>query len=114
MKLLFDQNISHRVVNRLLSSFPEAKHVREFNLQFSTDRKIWGFAKQNEFSLVTFDADFNDLATLYGHPPKIVWLRFGNTLTQQLAEKIEQKKDIIYSFLTDASYSNISCLEIDS
>lgn len=113
MKLLFDQNISHRIVNRLLTSFPEIKHVRDFNLQFSTDREIWQFAKQNEFSLITFDSDFNDLATLYGHPPKIIWLRFGNTVTQKLAERIEQKKDIICSFLTESSYSNISCLEID-
>ncbi len=88
MKLLFDQNISHRAVNRLLSSFPEAKHVREFNLQFSTDREIWNFAKENNFPLVTFNADFNELSILYGHPPKIVWLRFGNTLTQKLAGKV--------------------------
>lgn len=33
---------------------------------------------------------------------------------QQATERIEQRKDIIYSFLTDANYSNISCLEIDS
>lgn len=112
--LLFDQNISHRVVTRLLSSFPHAKHVRDFNLQFSTDREIWKFAKENDYTLVTFDADFNELSTLFGHPPKIVWLRFGNTLTQHLAEKIEQRKSIIYSFVNDADYSNISCLEIDS
>ncbi len=113
MKLLFDQNISYRVVLRLIDVFPEAKHVRDFNLQFSSDRKIWEFARNNEFSLVTFDSDFNDLATLYGIPPKIIWLRLGNTLTQNLVDRLIERKDIIFSFLFDDAYSNISCLEID-
>ena len=113
MKLLFDQNISHRVVLRLQDRYPEIKHVRDFNLQFATDRHIWSFAKENGYALVTFDSDFNDLATLYGHPPKIIWLRFGNTLTQELASKIEVTLDIISSFLTDANFEEISCLEID-
>jgi predicted nuclease of predicted toxin-antitoxin system len=113
VKLLFDQNISHRVVLQLQNTFTEAKHVRDFNLQFATDRQIWNFAKQNGFALVTFDSDFNDLATLFGHPPKIVWLRFGNTLTQNLVNKIKQRKEIITLFLTDISYSNVGCLEID-
>ncbi|HZF66264.1 MAG TPA: DUF5615 family PIN-like protein, partial [Chitinophagaceae bacterium] len=67
MKLLFDQNISHRVLFRLTSVFPEARYVRDFNLQFSMDRQIWTFAKENEYAIVTFDADFCELATLYGH-----------------------------------------------
>ena len=35
MKLLFDQNISFRVVGLLKELFPEAKHVKEFDLQFN-------------------------------------------------------------------------------
>jgi predicted nuclease of predicted toxin-antitoxin system len=114
VKLLFDQNISHRVVARLQNTFPEAKHVRDFDLQFSPDREIWNFAKEHGFSLVTFDSDFNDLATLFGHPPKIICLRFGNTLTQNLIEKLEKKKDIIAQFLNDILYFEVGCLEIDN
>ncbi len=114
MKLLFDQNISYRVVAKLLNTFPEAKHVRDFDLQFASDRQIWNFAKQNEFALVTFDADFKDLATLYGHPPKIIWLRFGNTITQNLIDKIEKRKEIISLFLKDNSFLTIGCLEINN
>ena len=50
MKLLFDQNISHRVVLALQPSIPSARHVRDFNLQFSTDREIWKYAKENDFA----------------------------------------------------------------
>lgn len=114
MNLLFDQNISHRVVLALESSIPTVKHVRDFSLQFATDREIWTFAKENSFSIVTFDSDFNDLATLYGHPPKIIWLRFGNTLTQQLASKLLKRADLITSFISDPAFAIVSCLEIDS
>jgi len=71
VKLLFDQNISFRVVQQIISIFSEAKHVKDFELQFATDQQIWAFAKTNEFSIVTFDSDFYDLMTLKGYPPKL-------------------------------------------
>ena len=114
MKILFDQNISHRVLNRIQDSFPEAKHVREFNMQSSSDQIIWKFARENGFALLTFDSDFNDLATLYGIPPKIIWLRIGNTVTDNLAKIILQKKEAIDTFLNDPNFDDIACLEIDS
>jgi predicted nuclease of predicted toxin-antitoxin system len=114
VNLLFDQNISHRVVLALHAHIPKARHVRDFDLQFATDREIWRFAKDNDFAIVTFDSDFSDLATLYGHPPKIIWRRFGNTMTQQLAAKLLERADLIDSFISDPSFVDIGCLEIDS
>jgi predicted nuclease of predicted toxin-antitoxin system len=113
VKLLFDQNISHRVVSKLLNDFPDARHVRDFNMQFATDIEIWNFAKENEFTLITFDADFNNFVILKGHPPKVIWLRFGNTLSQNLVKKIIDFKSIITLFVTDKVYIEIGCLEID-
>jgi predicted nuclease of predicted toxin-antitoxin system len=114
VKLLFDQNISHRVTLRLKEQSFEVFHVRDFEMQFAQDRQIWNFAKDNGYTLVTFDSDFNDLATLFGHPPKIIWLRFGNTMTSELVSKILSKMPEILSFIEDDQYSEISCLEIDN
>lgn len=113
MKLLFDQNISFRVIKLLQASFSETKHVKEFNLQYSTDRQIWNYAKENQYDIITFDADFYDLVTLHGHPPKIIWIRVGNTSTQNLAKILIHHFEIIQSFITDINYKDISCLEID-
>ncbi len=113
MKLLFDQNISFRVVAILKEVFPEGRHVKEFNLQFSTDRQIWNFAKENKFDIVTFDADFYDLVSLLGHPPKLIWLRLGNTSSKNLARIFSLHSEIIKSFLTDNNYKELACLEID-
>jgi predicted nuclease of predicted toxin-antitoxin system len=58
MKLLFDQNISFRIVSKLKDTFSEAQQVRELGLENSTDREIWEYAKRNDYTVVTFDADF--------------------------------------------------------
>jgi predicted nuclease of predicted toxin-antitoxin system len=85
VKLLFDQNISFRIVTQIQHVYPKAQQVRELGLEGSRDKDIWQFAKQNNYTVVTFDADFFDMSNLFGHPPKIIWLRTGNRKTSDLA-----------------------------
>ena len=66
MKLLFDQNISFRVVRGLETVFPLAKQIRELGLENSTDREIWEYAKREGYTIVTFDSDFYDLTLVLG------------------------------------------------
>ncbi|TVQ80794.1 MAG: hypothetical protein EA358_01415 [Flavobacteriales bacterium] len=113
MKLLFDQNISFRIVSKLKETFFEARQVRELGLENSTDREIWEYARNNNYTIVTFDVDFYDMSNLYGHPPRIIWLRTGNRKTSDLAKLLINRSEIIQEFLTDASYENIACIEID-
>lgn len=48
MKLLFDANISFRIVKKLKKDFPECLHVSQSGLNVPiTDRMIWQFAKSN-------------------------------------------------------------------
>ena len=84
----------------------------DLGIENFSDIEIWQYAKQNKFTIVTFDADFFDLSNLKGHPPKIIWLCFGNTRTDFLAEIINSKNAIIKDFIDSAEYSEISCLEI--
>lgn len=113
MKLLFDQNISFRIVKNLIDVWPEAKQVRELGLENKTDREIWNFARENGYAIVTFDSDFFDLSNLLGFPPKIIWLRFGNRNTKTLTALLLKKSNYIKDFLLDSSYKDFSCLEID-
>ena len=112
MKLLFDQNISFRIISRIIALFPEAKQVRQLGIENYSDIEIWKFAKDNNYTIVTFDADFFDLANLKGHPPKIIWLRFGNTKTDFLAETLNLRNLIIKDFILSKEYAEIACLEI--
>jgi predicted nuclease of predicted toxin-antitoxin system len=113
VKLLFDQNISFRVVNKLKATFPGCRQVRELNLEAKSDREIWNFANNEKYTIVTFDADFYDLVTLYGHPPKVVWLRTGNTSTDNLIKTLIFHSEIIKTFVSDKAYEDIGCLEIN-
>ncbi len=46
--------------------------------------RIWEFAKLHDFCIVTQDSDFAERSRLYGAPPKVVWLRCGNSTPQQV------------------------------
>ena len=112
MKLLFDQNISFRVIKKISAKFPQAKQVRELRLENNSDNQIWEYAKANGYTIVTFDADFYDLASLNGHPPKIIWLRTGNTTTENIADIFNKQAEPIRDFLENKDLIHIACLEI--
>jgi len=109
MKLLFDQNISFRITRLLSSSFADCYHVKSVGLNDCDDMEIWQFAKQNGFTVVTFDADFFDISILRSCPPKIIWLRTGNLTTSEIAERIVLNSSNIASFIDNPDQS---CLEI--
>ena len=113
MSLLFDQNISFRLVQKVQHLFSNSKQVRELGLEGMSDDKIWKFAKQNNFTIVTFDSDFFEISNLKGHPPKIIWLRTCNTTTNNIIEILQLKSETIIDFITNPLYSEISCLEIN-
>jgi len=113
MKLLFDQNVSFRILRLISDKFPEAKQIRELGLENRTDRQIWDFAKDNGFAIVTFDSDFFELSSLLGPPPKIIWLRTGNRKTSHLASLLLVRSEIINEFLTNPYFEELACVEID-
>lgn len=113
MNLLFDKNISHRIISKVLSNFPNAVQVREVGLEDMSDTDIWQYAKTHGYTIVTFDADFCQMAFIHGHPPKIVWLRVGNTTTDYLADYLIDKKGQIEEFITSKKWKEISCLELN-
>jgi predicted nuclease of predicted toxin-antitoxin system len=98
-KLLFDNNISHRVLSRLGDVFSESSHVMLEELDQSSDLDVWNFAKKNDYCVVTKDSDFNDLAFLKGTPPKVIWLKLGNCKVGDIENIFTQYSDEILDFL---------------
>ena len=109
MTLLFDQNISFKVAKKIQDIFPGAKHLSDLRLEGSKDIEIWEFAKNNDYCIVTFDFDFIDLSTLKGSPPKIIWLRLGNSTTEKISSRLQSDAKLITDFLTsdDAAFLEI-------
>ncbi|MCX6235184.1 MAG: DUF5615 family PIN-like protein [Bacteroidetes bacterium] len=112
MKLLFDQNISFRAVKGLIEIFPNAKQVCELYLENATDHNIWEYAKKEGYTIVTFDSDFYDLTLISGIPPKVIWLRFGNTSTDNLIRILQEHQSLIREFIENPDYHEVGCLEI--
>ena len=111
MKILFDQNISFRIIKRIIDIFPEAKQIRSLGLENQTDQEIWNFAKENGFTLVTFDGDFYDFSLVWGQPPKIVWIRTGNKTTTEIEAILRKHQQNIEMFILE---NDLACLEIVS
>jgi len=75
MKLLLDENLSYRLLAAIHDLFPGSLHVTQVGLSSGTpDRKIWDYARQNGFAILTADTDFVTLANTLGAPPKVILL----------------------------------------
>ena len=109
MRLLFDHNLSHKLVKRLADLFPGSTQTRLLDFGTAGDPEIWRHAQQNGFTIVTLDADFSDLSVLHGHPPKVIWLRCGNSTVTEVDALLRVNADRIKSFEAD---SEAGCLEI--
>ncbi len=56
MKLLFDENLSYKLVRLLEDLFPNSIHVRDIDLKAAADPLVWEYAKDNDLILVSKDA----------------------------------------------------------
>lgn len=86
MKLLFDQNLSYRLVHTLREIYPDSQHVRDIGLGEAADEAVWLYAAREGFTLISKDADFHQRSFLFGHPPKVVWIRCGNCSTATIEQ----------------------------
>ncbi len=84
MRLLFDQNLSHRLTETLLELYPGSAHVRGVGLESADDLEVWTYARDNGYAVVSKDSDFRQLSFILGHPPKVIWIRRGNCSTAEV------------------------------
>ncbi len=102
MKLLFDQNVSRRLVAMFPIEYPESQHVTEVGLDTATDAEIWSYAGEHDFVIVSKDSDFRQLAFLHGPPPKAIWVRLGNATTIEIFDALRDNREEIVRFGADA------------
>jgi len=98
MRLLFDENLSYKLVGFLASTYPESTHVRSVGLRGATDGEIWEFAKQRGFIIVSKDTDFRERSFAEGPPPKVIWLDVANEGTEEIWRLLELEYDRVERF----------------
>jgi predicted nuclease of predicted toxin-antitoxin system len=101
--LLFDQNLSNRLPHRLRDLFPGSVHVRAVALDRADDEEIWRHAQRHGLAIVTQDSDFADRSRLRGAPPKVVWLRCGNSTPRHIELLLRKHALIITELLQDSA-----------
>ena len=102
MRLLFDQNLSPRLVRILADAYPGSSHVRDLGLHSADDESIWEWARHEGFVIVSKDEDFHQRSFLLNHPPKVIWVRLGNCSTDDIAQLLKRRQDEIAAFEADA------------
>jgi predicted nuclease of predicted toxin-antitoxin system len=109
MKLLLDENLSRRIIPLLDEHYPGSTQVALIGLERAVDQEIWQYAKENNFVILTQDSDYYDLSLVQGAPPKVIWLKTGNSSKKFIAELLLSKKLIICDLLNQ---KDLKCIEL--
>ncbi|MCC5645790.1 DUF5615 family PIN-like protein [Nostoc sp. CHAB 5824] len=86
MKLLLDENLSDLIISQIVDLYPDSVHVKTLGLINRDDVLIWEYAKVHDFVITSKDSDFHQRSLLYGHPPKFIYLRIGNSPTSKIVQ----------------------------
>jgi predicted nuclease of predicted toxin-antitoxin system len=76
-------------------------HLGDRSLASGSDRAIWQHARDHGLIIVTTDEDFQRLSVLYGPPPKVIWIRFGNCSTADIVRLLSERRNEIDRFSAD-------------
>ncbi len=109
MKLLLDENLSRRIVPFIQGLYPNSTQVALVGLEQSDDKTIRQYAIDNDFVIVTKDADYYDMTVLYGQPPKIIWLKTGNQSKAATIKILQDNQQAIEQALI---MDDKACIEI--
>ncbi len=101
VKLLFDENLSPRLVGLVSDVFPGSTHVRDVGMKAASDPIVWNFAAEHGYVIVSKDADFRQRSILLGPPPKVIGLLMGNCPTGRVESVLRSNVSVIGEFERD-------------
>jgi predicted nuclease of predicted toxin-antitoxin system len=108
MKLLFDENLSFKLAQRLADLFPGSTHVRDVGLKAADDPAVWDYAKRHGFVIASKDSDLHQRSFVFGPPPKVIWIRLGNCSTDEVERVLRRNFDAITAFCKDEQAAFLS------
>lgn len=91
----------------------EIWHVVEIDEEWS-DSAIWNYARKNDCTIVTKDADFSNRIIVSKPPPRIIHLRIGNMRLRDFIEFIDEHWKTIRAASANHKLVNVYLDRIDS
>ena len=101
MKFLVDENLPPSLAVMLEPQYPGTAHVRYLGLEGAKDPPLWELAKSDGYTILTKDSDFEQRSFLLGAPPKVVWLKVGNSSAAQIRAMVSMHLTAIEAFVRD-------------
>lgn len=99
MKLLLDENLSRRLVPFLQHDYPGSNQVVLLGMESATDKEVWHRARDDDFVILTRDADFQELSLVWGQPPKVIRLKTLNQSRAATLKVLIENRDVIVESL---------------
>jgi predicted nuclease of predicted toxin-antitoxin system len=99
MKLLLDENLSRRLVPFLQHDYPGSNQVVLLGMESATDKEVWQKARDDDFVILTRDADFQELSLVWGQPPKVIRLKTLNQSRAATLKVLIENRDVIVESL---------------
>ena len=93
MRLLFNNNLSHRLITELADIHPDSPHVRNIgpeDADDAVDTDILDYARDHGLVIDTKDRDYREMSRVRGHPPKVVLITLRNCPTTRAAALLRQ------------------------
>lgn len=89
MRFLVDAQLPPALARWLEAQGHSADHVADLGLVEASDLIIWNAAADREAVIVTKDEDFVTLSAFRGKGPAVLWIRLGNTRTNELIGRMQ-------------------------
>lgn len=110
MKFLLDENLSRRLVPFLQHDYPGTSQVVLLGLESASDRVVRQKAKDEDYVIVTRDADFQELSLVWGQPPKVVRLRTLNQTRAATLKVLIDNRDLIVESLVTNDLASVEII----
>jgi predicted nuclease of predicted toxin-antitoxin system len=91
MHFLVDAQLPPSLANWFAVKGHSGIAVRDIGLRDSPDTAIWTYAQCTDAVIVTKDEDFAQLAAIRRPPPRVLWIRLGNTTNADLVRALEAR-----------------------
>lgn len=111
MKLLLDENLSRRLLPFLHADFPCSTQVALSGLEQANGFAIWRYARDHGYVIVTRDADFDEVATMHGCPPHVIWIRGENMSKASVLNLLLANRSTIEAAFSE---DGVACIEVGS
>ena len=107
MKLLLDENLSRRLLPFLQHDYPGSNQVVLLGMESASDREVWQKAKDDDYVILTRDADFQELSLVWGQPPKVIRLKTLNQSRSATLKILIENKPVIMDSLVTKDMASI-------